>query len=351
MMICNDLFDYIGLDAVLILSPANTFYVSGFQSSNCQIILTKHKYYFITDMRYFNQAKIVLGDKFELIAMVGQEYETVKHILHDLKITKFGWDGDISYFEYVKLNKAFGDLNNLYEISDKISQCRDLKQDYELNKIIKAQQITDNAFEYILTQIKADVTEVEIAAGLEYFILKNNCALAFDSIVAFGKNASSPHAHRGLDKLKSGDFVLMDFGAKFEGYCSDMTRTVGFGEISTKNQIIYNTVLTANELAINYVGKGKKACDCDAVARNYITEQGFGQYFTHSLGHGVGIDIHEGTALSKNNNQILQKNMVVTIEPGIYIPNECGVRIEDMVVVKDDGIQNLTKSNKKLIIL
>ena len=227
-----------------------------------------------------------------------------------------------------------------------------IKSQREIDNIIKAQSITDLAFSEVLKDLKEGVSEIEIAAKIEYIFLKNGAEIAFDSIVAFGENGASPHAHRTNRKLKSGDFVTMDIGAKWNGYCSDMTRTVGFGALSQEQIDVYNIVLNAQQTAENSIRAGMSGHDADKISRDIISNAGYGEYFTHSLGHSVGVDIHEEIRLSPTaKDAIIKNNMVMTVEPGIYIPNKFGIRIEDTVLIKDNIANNLAKSDKKLIIL
>lgn len=345
MGLCQKLFDICDCDALVVLSTSNTYYLSGYQSSNCQIVITKNKSYFITDLRYFNEASNLLKNDFEVL--VGN-YDTIKSLLVDCK--RIGWDGEISYFDYVKLQSTLND-KNLVEISEKIQSLREIKQEYEIENILKAQKITEVAFDEALKFLKEGVSEIEVAAFIEYIFLKNGAGLAFDSIVAFGINGSTPHAHRTNKKLEVGEFVTMDIGAKYNGYCSDMTRTVALGRVSDKQIEVYNTVLEAQKKAINNIRPGMSGKEADKIARDYITEKGYGEYFTHSLGHAVGIDIHESFTFSPRNERKLAQNMIVTVEPGIYIDNLMGVRIEDMVICEENKVRTLTKSNKNLIIL
>ena len=217
--------------------------------------------------------------------------------------------------------------------------------------MIKAQSVTDAAFTEILPFIKEGVSEIEVAARLEYIILKNGCELAFDSIVAFGENGSKPHAHRSERKLRIGEFVTMDFGAKYKGYCSDMTRTVALGAVDERKARAYNAVLEANKLAAKTAKAGDKCSDVDAVARNYLAKYGLDKYFTHSLGHSVGVDIHEMPAFSPKCDEILKPGMIITDEPGVYLAGDFGLRIEDMLLITENGARVLTNSDKNLIVL
>ena len=345
MNVCRELYEKLNLDAIVVFSKSNTFYLSGFESSNCQIVITKDNQYFVTDDRYINEAKIVLQDRFKVVS---GDIELISFLVGDAKTV--GWDSDVPYQTYKLLYDNFG--TRLVDVQPTIEEFRMIKSQQEIDNIIKAQSITDLALKEVLKDLKEGVSEIEIAAKIEYIFLKNGAEIAFDSIVAFGENGASPHAHRTNRTLKSGDLVTMDIGAKWNGYCSDMTRTVGFGELSQAQIDAYNLVLKAQQTAEDEIRVGMSGADADKIARDIISNAGFGEYFTHSLGHSVGVDIHERMNLSpKSKNDIIKNNMVMTVEPGIYIPNKFGIRIEDTVLIKDNKANQLAKSDKKLIIL
>ena len=343
MDICRQLYDMAGVDTLLILTPSNTRYLSGYSSTNCQIILTKHNSYFLTDMRYYLEAKQVLGKRFEVL---NQDIRASKSLIEGSRI---GIEFGISYGQYSTIAQLVGD--NLVDITQSIDCLRSVKTDFEIKCIKKAQSVTELAYLEALKIIKEGISEVELAAYIEYVMKRNNCQIAFESIVAFGEHTASPHAHVSEQKLKSGDFITMDIGASFEGYCSDMTRTVAYGQISTKQQEIYNHVLNAQILSIDNLKAGMTGKEGDAIARDYFKANSLDKYFTHSLGHGVGIDIHEGVGLTPREERLLQPNMVVTVEPGLYIDGEFGVRIEDMVQIAQDKVIDLTNAEKQLTIL
>ncbi len=332
-----------GVDTLVILTPSNTRYLSGYSSTNCQIILNKRNSYFLTDMRYYLEAKQFLGKRFEVLC---QDIKTAKSLIEGSKI---GIENDISYGQYKMISQLEGD--NLIDITEYISTLRDVKTDIEIGCIKKAQSVTELAYDEALKIIKEGVSEVELAAYIEYIMKRNGCNIAFESIVAFGDHTASPHAHPSQRALKSGDFITMDIGASYDGYCSDMTRTVGYGQLSTNQVEIYAHVLKAQSLAIDKLKAGMTGKEGDAIARDYFQEQGLDKYFTHSLGHGVGIDIHEGVGLTPREDRILQPNMVVTVEPGLYIDGQFGVRIEDMVQITKSGVIDLTNTDKQLTIL
>ncbi|MDE7079574.1 MAG: aminopeptidase P family protein [Clostridia bacterium] len=344
MNVCRKLYDIAGADNLIVLLPSDTLYLSGYSSSYCQIIITKSKSYFLTDMRYYLEATQKLSDNFEVLC---QDLNSSANLLDKGSV---GFERDISYRQYEDLKKLLGD-RELIDVSDKLSTLRDVKTMKEIESIKSAQAITELAFSEALKFIRLGVSEIELSAYIEYIMQKNGCELAFDSIVAFGEHTASPHAHRSQRTLEDGDFITMDIGAKFNGYCSDMTRTVGYGQISAYQAEIYDRVLSAQNLAISNIKAGMKGKEGDKIARDYFASYGLEKYFSHSLGHGVGIDIHEGVGLTPREDRILQENMVVTVEPGLYLDGKFGVRIEDMVQIKESSVNNLTNADKKLIIL
>lgn len=236
--------------------------------------------------------------------------------------------------------------------AEAINLTRMVKDEGELELIKKAEQIGDAAFSHIVNMIKPGVSEADIALELEFFMKRQGASgLSFDTIVASGPNSSMPHAQVTSRKIKRGDFVTMDFGCVYKGYCSDMTRTVAVGEPEEEMKQVYRIVLEANCRAMEGIRAGKRCDDIDALARDYIKECGYGEHFGHGLGHGVGLDIHEEPRFSPKCNVVTRQNMVITDEPGIYLPGRFGVRIEDLVVVKEDGYERLSHSEKELMVL
>ncbi len=333
------------VECVVVLSQNNVYYYSGYHSSNAQIVATKDEQFFITDPRYYLEASQKLSDKFQVVC---GNFEDIARLVKGQKVV--GWDSNIDYHTYKKLFELLKG-KDLVDIADVIDDERNVKSKWEIEQIVKAQAVTDKCFEAILDYIKVGVSEIDIASRLEYMILAEGCELAFDSIVAFGSNSAVPHAHRSDKKLQNGEFVLMDFGAKYNGYCSDMTRTVMMGNPSDKQVEVYENVLQAQMVALGGIKAGMRANECDSLAREYLTGVGLGDRFTHSLGHGLGIEIHEGQTFSPKFDRIVAENSVMSVEPGVYIDGQFGVRIEDIVVVGKDKVADLTKSNKKLIIL
>ena len=233
-----------------------------------------------------------------------------------------------------------------------LDSLRIIKTQNEINKIKKAEQIGVNAFNHILDYIKTGVTEKDIASEIEYFMKKSGAEkTSFDTIVLSGKRTALPHGMPSGKKIKNGEFVLMDFGCVYDGYCSDMTRTVCLGKPDSDSKKIYNIVKEAQNNALQNIKEGVLASDADTFARDVIKSYGYSDYFGNSLGHGVGLKIHEKPSVSPSSETVLKENMVISCEPGIYIYDKVGVRIEDLIVVKQNGIENLTNITNELIIL
>ncbi len=343
----KDILKDYGVNAALVITASNTFYLSGYESTNCRILITNDKDYFFTDMRYLEEAKNAIGDRFEVLL---GGVEEIKGIVDDLGVKALGVEENVSYGEYRSLEDLFKGVE-FVAVDEAFSKIRAIKTEREISLIKTAQSVTETAFNEILPFIKEGVTEIEIAARLEYIMLKNGCELAFDSIVAFGENGSKPHAHRSERKLRRGEFVTMDFGAKYKGYCSDMTRTVALGAVDERKARAYNAVLEANKLAEKAIKIGEKCCDIDAVARNYLAKFSLDKFFSHSLGHSVGVDIHEMPAFSPRCDEVLKEGMIITVEPGVYLEGDFGLRIEDMALVTKNGAEILTHADKNLIVL
>lgn len=343
----KDILKDYGVNAALVITASNTFYLSGYESTNCRILITNDKDYFFTDMRYLEEAKNAIGDRFEVLL---GGVEEIKGIVDDVGVKALGVEENVSYGEYRSLEKLFKGVE-FVAVDEAFSKIRAIKTEREISLIKTAQSVTETAFNEILPFIKEGVTEIEIAARLEYIMLKNGCELAFDSIVAFGENGSKPHAHRSERKLRRGEFVTMDFGAKYKGYCSDMTRTVALGAVDERKARAYNAVLEANKLAEKAIKIGEKCCDIDAVARNYLAKFSLDKFFSHSLGHSVGVDIHEMPAFSPRCDEVLKEGMIITVEPGVYLEGDFGLRIEDMALVTKNGAEILTHADKILIVL
>ncbi len=339
--------------AALIFESANRRYFTNFNSSAGVVVVTDKKAVFMVDFRYIENAKKQVNSMDVMLFT-----DLVKQIAEFLKgenVSEVFLETDsIDLSLYSKLKENLQDINVSTDskIQTAIDKLRAIKDAQEIGFIKQAQAITDKTFEYILNHIAVGKTEREIALEMEFFARKNGSdGIAFDFIVVSGKNSSLPHGVPTDKKLEKGDFLTMDFGARVNGYCSDMTRTVAIGEVSDHQKRVYETVLTAQGMSANTVKAGAVCKDVDAIAREYIYENGYEGCFGHGLGHSLGLDIHENPAFNTRDLTVLESGMVMTVEPGIYLENEFGVRIEDMVLVTDDGFENLTNSPKELIIL
>lgn len=329
------------LDAVLVSSVSNIEYLTGYANFSkdereAYVFLGKNFGYIITDGRYSE----AIRKKVPHLELFERGYKKrTEHLFrkHKKEIKNLGIEEDnLTVAEHKILKKHFKDLKHF-----DVKKLRSIKNREETDKIEKACKIGDLAFKFILQKITAGITEKEIADELETFIRCKGATIAFPAIIAFGKNSAIPHHQTGDTKLREDDFVLLDFGAKVDGYCSDMTRTVVFGKPSIKQRKIYETVLEAQKKAIKFVKKQVKAKEVDKVARDYIKSKGFSD-IPHSLGHGIGLEVHEHPSLSPKSKDILKEGMVFSIEPGIYLPNFGGVRIEDLFVLEGWGLRKLT---------
>ena len=337
----------------LITSDVNRLYFSGFSSSAGSILITKENAVLLIDFRYFEKAqKSVKNMDVKLCKSL---YADIKELLKQHNIKNILIETEhICLDSFERMSNALQDFNILKDntLSLKISALRQIKSQDEIELIKKAQKITDDAFSHILNFIKVGVTEKEIALELEFFMRKNGSeGVAFDTIAVSGKNSSLPHGVPTNKPLENGDFLTMDFGAVYKGYHSDMTRTVAIGNATEEQTEIYNTVLKAQTEALKNIKPNAICKEIDKTARDIITAKGYGEFFGHGLGHSVGLEIHENPAFNTRDETPLQKGMVITVEPGIYLPDKFGVRIEDMVAVTDTGFENLTQSPKNLIII
>ncbi len=337
----------------LIISPENRKYFTGFESSDGFLLVSADRAVFITDGRYIEAAEkhisacevMLLGKTYPQIATILNEMNCRHLLVESTRMT-------VSTYNSLK-----GVLKNISISTDTtldtiINSIRSIKTRNEVESIIKAQRIAEEAFEHILKFIKVGMTEKEIALELDFFMLRNGGeGLSFETIAVSGANSSMPHGVPSDKKIENGDFITLDFGTIINGYHSDMTRTVAVGFATDEMKNVYDIVLKAQNNSLANIRAGVSCKDGDEFARSVIRDCGYGQYFTHSTGHGVGVEIHEFPNLSPASDSILQVGNIVTVEPGIYIPDKFGVRIEDMALITENGCENLTNAPKDLIIL
>lgn len=337
------------VDGALIVSPENRRYFTGFDASDGFLFITKSGSIFLTDSRYIEAAK----DKIiccEVEEQKGKLMDYAKRF--NCKVLAVEADR-LTVTQLKNLRKALHGIKLTTVGTDKIiDSFRAVKNEAEIENICKAQRIAEAAFDHILGFIKVGVTEKEVALELDHYMLSHGAdSLSFETIAISGANTSKPHGVPTDKKIEHGDFVTMDYGAVVNGYHSDMTRTVAVGAASDEQKKIYKIVFEAQLAVLRVLKNGVKCSDADKAARDVITEAGYGEYFRHSAGHGVGIEIHEKPFISPKSTATLRSGNVVTDEPGIYIPGKFGVRIEDMALITENGCKNLTKAPKELIII
>ncbi len=338
-------------EGVLITSGANRLYLTDFKSSAGVLFVTKNSADFLIDFRYYEKA--VKTVSVCNVLLLKKASDQLKELAKKYAVrTVYIETSCMTVSEKSRYQDIFGCILEDPRLDRKILAMRSIKTPAELGFIKKAQKITDDTFGYILGQISAGKTEREIMLDMEFFLRKQGSeGVSFDFIVVSGKNSSLPHGVPTDKKIEKGDFITMDFGAVVKGYRSDMTRTVAVGPVSSKQREVYETVLAAQQKALDAIAPGKICKDIDGAARNYINSKGYEGCFGHGLGHSVGIEIHEEPCFNTSDETVLAPGMVITVEPGIYLSDQFGVRIEDMVYITENGYENLTKSNKELIIL
>lgn len=337
-------------DAVIITCPTQRRYLTGFESDDAGVlVITSKGATFIIDGRYFEAA-----EKQSRVPVLLQEklYEQMQDLLSGCKRVAVQSGVTVAQLETMKSKLSNFELAPCQAVDKALAEMARTKTQSELDSIVKAQRIAELAFDHILGFVREGVTDIEIAAELDYVMRRNGAEdISFKTIAVSGANSSVPHGVPTAKKVAAGDFVTMDFGAVINGYHSDMTRTIAVGFASAEMKKVYNTVLTAQLNALDGIKAGVSCSQVDGLAREVISSSGYGDYFTHSTGHGVGLEIHESPNLSPRSEQTLQVGDIVTVEPGIYLPQKFGVRIEDMVFVTENGCKNLTKSPKELIIV
>ncbi|MBR2970453.1 MAG: aminopeptidase P family protein [Clostridia bacterium] len=336
-------------DTLVILSSVNRQYFSKVNTTFGCVIIHEDTRIFITDFRYYGYVSKVLED-WEVICIKPEAlYEKINEQLTRLNAEVVGYeDKSLSVEKFQRLYSACSAFR-FEPASAYIAQMRAIKSEEEIQKIAAAQMISQKALGKVVPMIKPGVTEREVAANILYEMLMLGAEdKAFDPIVAFGENSAIPHYRTGKRKLEKNDMVLIDMGAKVDGYCSDMTRTFCVGQPGEKMAEIHNVVLEAQNYALQNIRAGISCHEADSYAREYIISHGYGKVFGHPAGHGIGLEIHELPRVQYDESVTLQPNMIITVEPGVYIDGFGGVRIEDIIVVKEDGILNLTNFDKNI---
>ena len=340
------------VDGLLLTSPYSRYYGAEFEISEGVAVVSKKGCRYFTDSRYIESAEA--GIKYFEVLPVNQfagYFKRINDAIEEFGITTMGYEE-----AYLTVSELMGYEKNLktklVPFNKEISGFRATKEDWELQLMLKAQEITDKAFSEIVTRIKPGMSELELQAELIYCLYKNGATgLAFSPIVVSGPNTSLPHGVAGERVIQEGDFVTLDFGASYKGYCSDMTRTVAVGYATEEMKKIYETVLQAQLAGIAATRAGVIGRDIDAAARKVITDAGYGEYFGHGYGHSLGLEIHEAPNPNPGNSGPMPVGALCSAEPGIYLPGRFGVRIEDVTMITETGVVNITKSPKNLIIV
>ncbi len=339
-------------EAALVYTPINRRYLTSFPSSLGYLLFDKHRAVLLIDSRYYLAASMAV--KNVEVVLLKKLSEQLSQLIDEMGIKKISVEQELTIGELERFKKMFGqvEFNCDSKLSDQLLKLRRVKTPFEVECIKSAQSIAEKAFLEMLDFIKVGVTEKQVANELEYR-MKNlgSEGFAFETIAVSGNRTAMPHGVPSDKKIEAGDFLTLDFGAVYNGYNSDMTRTVAVGYATDEMKEVYNTVLSANLNVIDKIKAGMTCKDADALARDVITAAGYGKYFTHSTGHSLGLEVHESPAVSPNCEELLQIGNIVTDEPGIYIDGKFGVRIEDMLLITENGCENLTKAEKKLIIV
>jgi len=339
------------LDGIFFTSLETIRYLCGFTGSDGALLLSPKEAFFLTDSRYWTQAEEEV--KQSRIVHYKKKLEGMASVLSDLKLKKVGVEGSsvtLSFFN--ALSKIFGNEVEFIALEDEIKNIRAAKDSQELTLIRAAIDLSSKSFSHIMGFLREGAVESEVALEMEFFIKKNGAeSTGFDIIIASGQRSALPHGRASNKRIERGDFILIDFGLRFQGYHSDQTRTLVCGEPNAEQAKIYQIVKEAHDKAIEAIRPGIPFYEIDGVARDHIKQQGYGDYFGHGLGHGIGLAVHEDPAVNGENKGLIQEGMVFTVEPGIYIPNWGGVRIEDMILVTSQGSEVLTYLPRELTII
>jgi Xaa-Pro aminopeptidase len=337
-----------GLDGLLFTSLENIRYLCGFTGSDGAFVLGQKESFFLTDSRYWTQSEEeVKGAK---IVHYKKKTDGILSLFSDLGLKRIGFESYFLPFSlYRFLREKLSNEIELIHLENESKNLRAVKDGEELASIRKAIDIASNAFEHILKMAKVGIFEDDLAFEMEFFMKREGAeGLGFDIIIASGKRSAFPHGRAGKKRIEKGDLVLIDFGSRFQGYHSDQTRTAVCGAPSPEQKKIYQIVKDAQQRAIDKVRPGVPLREVDAAARDYIRDSGYDEYFGHGTGHGIGLAVHEDPAVNKENDDLLQEGMIITVEPGIYLPDWGGVRIEDMVRATSTGMEVLTYLPKEL---
>ena len=339
------------IDAFLITSSTNRRYMTGFTGTAGIALITENEALFITDFRYVDQASEQC-EGYTIVKHEGAIAEAISAELRRLGVKRLAFEQEhVTFINYRLFQEKFEGIE-LVPVSGVIEKIRMIKDEEEISLIRQAVAIVDHTYEHILKFVKPGMREIDVANELEFHMRKQGASgSSFSIIVASGYRSAFPHGVASEKIIEQGDFVTLDFGAIYKGYISDMTRTFAMGEPNDKLKEIYDVCLQAQLLGVEQIKAGITGKQADAICRDYISSKGYGEYFGHSTGHAIGLDVHEAPGLSIKTEVVLEPGMVVTVEPGIYLPGIGGVRIEDDIVITATGNEILTQSNKELLII
>jgi Xaa-Pro aminopeptidase len=332
------------IDGLLLNAQPNVSYAAGFSAPGSYALVSGNGITLITDFRYKADFQQKAQAPVKIKQLENNIFKSIIATVQDQDLKKIGFESKhLAFAECEILNKLKNKRSQLIPLNETIEPLREIKEDEEIRNIKKALAITQDTYSFIKKQLKPGLSELGIAAEIEYFIRQNGArSSAFDIIVASGPNSSYPHARVSDRRLRLNEPVVIDMGIEYNGYKCDLTRTFFLGKIKPIVQKAHDVLLSAQQKAIAAVKPGAKACAIDSIARNYITEKGFGKFFGHALGHGVGLEVHEAPSISRKNLKPLKSGMVFTVEPGIYLAGRFGIRIEDMVLVTNNGVEALS---------
>lgn len=339
------------IEAVLITGEVNRRYLTGFTGSSGYVLITQQKAWLLTDFRYLTQAA-EQAPGFEIVDHGASVTGTIQGLLKQENLDRLGFEEEQMVFATYRTYERELKPATLVPLSGLVEELRMFKDAEELAIMKEAAELADRTFQHMLDVLKPGISEWEAALELETFMRKNGATgPSFDTIMASGERSALPHGRASERIMQANELVTMDFGALYNGYCSDITRTVALGTPSAKLREIYDIVLEAQLHTLEFLRPGMTGREADALARDVITRYGYGEQFGHSTGHGLGMEVHEAPRVSKASDTVLKPGMVVTVEPGIYLPGIGGVRIEDDVVITETGMRRLTESTKDFISL
>ncbi|MEJ2207540.1 MAG: Xaa-Pro peptidase family protein [Anaerolineae bacterium] len=338
------------LDAMLVTQPENRRYLSGFTGSAGTLVITPDQAILITDFRYYEQVARQ-APEFELARIRTKLADLLPGLLQDLGVARLGFESQhLTVDQYRELTDATGDVE-WQATKEMVERLRAVKEEDEVEALRRSAALTDAAFAHLLSVIQPGMTETQAAWEIEAYMRSHGASkVAFDLIVAAGPNGALPHARPGTHIIQEGEPIVCDIGCVIDGYCSDMTRTFCLGQPEAHYLEVWQIVLRAQEAAEAAIEPGMTAVEADALARRVIEQAGYGEQFGHGLGHGVGLAIHEKPRASRLSDEVLEADMSLTVEPGIYLPGEFGVRIEDLVMIRPGGVEVLSQSPKSPVL-